>query len=71
MSVTEEPGKPRNWQERIQILQDRIYDRLFHNYIWAVGIPLRLPEHAAKPDAGVWPPTSSSTFTPRAFIAPT
>ncbi|GAG01432.1 unnamed protein product, partial [marine sediment metagenome] len=27
MSVTEEPGKPRNWQ-------DRIYDKLFHNYIW-------------------------------------
>ncbi|MBI2912516.1 MAG: hypothetical protein HYY03_01190, partial [Chloroflexi bacterium] len=34
MAVTEEPGKPRNWQERIQLLQDRLYDRLFHNYIW-------------------------------------
>src|SRR3972149_5795355 len=34
MSVTEEPGKPRNLQERLQIIQDRIYDRLFHNYVW-------------------------------------
>src|SRR3990170_1602550 len=34
MSVTEEPGKPRNLQERLHIIQDRIYDRLFHNYVW-------------------------------------
>jgi quinol-cytochrome oxidoreductase complex cytochrome b subunit len=34
MSVTEEPGKPRNWSERLQILQNRLYERLFHNYIW-------------------------------------
>src|SRR3989304_5253684 len=34
MSVTEEPGKPRNLQERLHVLQDRLYDRLFHNYIW-------------------------------------
>ncbi len=34
MPATEEPGKPRNWSERLQILQDRLYDRLFHNYIW-------------------------------------
>ena len=34
MSITEEPGKPRNFQERIHILQDRIYDKVFHNYIW-------------------------------------
>ncbi len=34
MAFTEEPGKPRNFQERIGILQDRIYDRVFHNYIW-------------------------------------
>ncbi len=34
MPATEEPGKPRNWSERFQILQDRLYDRLFHNYIW-------------------------------------
>src|SRR5213594_1414828 len=34
MAVTEEPGKPRNWSERIGVLQDRLYDRLFHNYIW-------------------------------------
>jgi quinol-cytochrome oxidoreductase complex cytochrome b subunit len=34
MAVTEEPGKPRTWQERLHILADRLYDRLFHNYIW-------------------------------------
>ena len=34
MAFTEEPGKPRNFQERIGILQDRIYDKVFHNYIW-------------------------------------
>src|SRR3972149_4046385 len=34
MSVTEEPGKPRNLQERLHIIQDRIYDRLFPNYVW-------------------------------------
>src|SRR3989304_842352 len=34
MSCTEEPGKPRNLQERLHVLQDRLYDRLFHNYIW-------------------------------------
>jgi quinol-cytochrome oxidoreductase complex cytochrome b subunit len=34
MAATEEPGKPRNWQERIASLQDRLYDRVFHNYLW-------------------------------------
>ncbi len=34
MSVTEDPGKPRNLRERLNVLQDRIYDRLFHNYVW-------------------------------------
>ena len=34
MAVTEEPGKPRNWSERIGVLQDRIYDKVFHNYVW-------------------------------------
>src|SRR6266480_2025603 len=34
MAFTEEPGKPRNFQERIGILQDRIYNKVFHNYIW-------------------------------------
>ena len=29
MSTTEEPGKPRTWQ-------DRLYDKLFHNYIEAI-----------------------------------
>lgn len=34
MAVTEEPGRPRNWQERVQAVQDRLHDRLFHNFIW-------------------------------------
>ncbi len=34
MSVTEDPGKPRNWRELLNALQDRVYDRLFHNYVW-------------------------------------
>jgi len=34
MATTEEPGRPRSWQERIAALQDRLYDRIFHNYIW-------------------------------------
>src|SRR3990172_8837532 len=34
MAVTEEPGKPRNWTERVGVLQDRIYSALFHNYVW-------------------------------------
>ena len=34
MATTEEPGKPRNWQERLASLQDRLYDRVFHNYLW-------------------------------------
>ena len=34
MAVTEDPGKPRNLSERIQSLQDRAYNALFHNYVW-------------------------------------
>src|SRR6202162_4831833 len=34
MAVVEEPGKPRNWRERIQVMQDRVYDKIFHNYVW-------------------------------------
>ena len=34
MAVAEDPGKPRNLRERIQHVQDRLYDGLFHNYIW-------------------------------------
>lgn len=34
MAASEEPGKPRNWQERLQAFQDWLYDRLFHNFIW-------------------------------------
>jgi quinol-cytochrome oxidoreductase complex cytochrome b subunit len=34
MAVYEEPGRPRNWQERLTIWRDRLYDRLFRNYIW-------------------------------------
>src|SRR3954471_10145594 len=34
MAVVEEPGKPRNWRERIAVMQDRVYDKIFHNYVW-------------------------------------
>jgi quinol-cytochrome oxidoreductase complex cytochrome b subunit len=34
MAMTEEPGKPRNVQERVGILIDRVHDKLFHNYVW-------------------------------------
>jgi len=34
MAMTEEPGKPRNVQERVGILMDRVHDKLFHNYVW-------------------------------------
>ena len=34
MAMTEEPGKPRNTQERVGILMDRVHDKLFHNYVW-------------------------------------
>jgi cytochrome b6 len=34
MSANEEPGKRRDSQERPQPFLDRVYDRLFHNYIW-------------------------------------
>jgi len=34
MAASEDPSKRRNLQERPRRIQDRIYDRLFHNYIW-------------------------------------
>jgi cytochrome b6 len=34
MTASEDPGKRPNFQERLRRIQDRVYDRLFHNYIW-------------------------------------
>ena len=34
MARTEEPGRPRNWTERFQLLGDKVYDSLFHNFVW-------------------------------------
>ena len=34
MAMSEEPSRRPNLQERLRRIQDRVYDRLFHNYIW-------------------------------------
>ena len=34
MAASEEPSERRDSQERPQRIRDKIYDRLFHNYIW-------------------------------------
>ncbi|MEE8369577.1 MAG: selenite/tellurite reduction operon b-type cytochrome ExtP [Dehalococcoidia bacterium] len=34
MPVTEDPRRPRDWQERVQTLQGRVFGMLFGNYIW-------------------------------------
>ena len=34
MAASEDPNERGSLQERLRAIQDKIYDRLFHNYIW-------------------------------------
>lgn len=34
MADVERPGRPRNARERMQILGELLYDKLFHNFVW-------------------------------------